>query len=155
MNDLKEKIANTFVGQIPSWLIWAIIILSLIGFTDAAFLLAKRLSGAPIPCFITTGCDEVSKSPYSVMFGVPLSAWGVIFYLGTGFLALLYMDTKKALVGALIPLATLFGFLSSCYFIYVQKFLIGAFCIYCLLSALVSVILFVLGIIAYRKMRGM
>lgn len=155
MNDIKEKIANTFTGEIPSWLIWSIIILSLIGFTDAAFLLAKRLSGAPIPCFITTGCDEVSKSPYSVMFGVPLSAWGVIFYLGTGFLALLYMDTKNALAGALVPLATLFGFLSSCYFIYVQKFLIGAFCIYCILSALVSVILFVLGIIAYRKMKRM
>lgn len=153
MQNLIEKILNSFKGQIPGWLIWAIIILSLIGFTDAAFLLAKRLSGAPIPCFITSGCDEVSKSPYSVMFGVPLSLWGVIFYLGTGFLALLYMDTKRALVGVLIPLATLFGFLSSCYFIYVQKFLIGAFCIYCLLSALVSIILFVLGIIIWKKLK--
>lgn len=140
-------------SKIPNWIIWAIIALALVGFTDSAFLLAKRLSGAPIPCFITTGCDEVSKSPLSVLFGVPLSAWGVLFYLGIGFLALLYADTKNLLVAKLIPVATTLGFLSSCYFIYVQKFLIGAFCIYCILSALVATALFVLGIIVYKKLK--
>jgi len=139
--------------EFPTWLIWSIIALALIGFTDAAFLLAKRLSGTPIPCFITTGCDEVSKSPYSVLFGVPLSAWGVLFYLGTGFLALLYIDTKNLIVAKLIPLATTAGFLSSCYFIYVQKYLIKAFCVYCLLSALVATILFVLGLIIWKKVK--
>ena len=139
--------------SIPSWILWAVIILALIGFTDAAFLLAKRISGAPIPCFITSGCDTVSKSPYSVLFGIPLSAWGVLFYLGTGFLALLYVDTKNLLVAKLIPTATTLGFLSSCYFIYVQKFLIGAFCIYCILSAIVSTALFVLGIVIYSKIK--
>lgn len=139
--------------NIPSWILWAIIALSLIGFTDAAFLLAKRISGAPIPCFITSGCDTVSKSPYSVMFGVPLAAWGMLFYLGTGFLSLLYMDTKSLLVAKLIPLATLLGFLSSAYFIYIQKFKIGAFCIYCILSAIVSTILFALGAAVYKKLK--
>lgn len=137
--------------NIPNWFLWVIIALALIGFTDSAFLLAKRLSGAPIPCFITSGCDTVSKSPYSVLFGVPLSAWGVIFYLGIGFLALLYLDTKNLLVAKLIPLATTLGFLSSVYFIYIQKFKIGAFCIYCILSAIISTALFVLGIMMYKK----
>lgn len=136
--------------NIPSWILWTVIALALIGFTDSAFLLAKRISGAPIPCFITSGCDTVSKSPYSVLFGVPLSAWGVLFYLGTGFIALLYMDTKNLLVGKLIFVATTLGFLSSAYFIYIQKFKIGAFCIYCILSAIVSTILFALGIKVYR-----
>jgi len=139
--------------NIPSWLLWAIIILSLIGFTDAAFLLAKRISGTPIPCFITSGCDTVSKSPYSVMFGVPLSAWGMLFYLGIGFLALLYMDTKNLIVAKLLPLATTLGFLSSAYFIYIQKFKIGSFCIYCILSAIVSTVLFALGVMVYKKLK--
>ena len=139
--------------NIPNWVLWGIIALALVGFTDAAFLLAKRISGAPIPCFITSGCDTVSKSPYSVLFGVPLSAWGVLFYLGIGFLTILYMDTKKLLVAKLIPVATTLGFLSSLYFIYVQKFLIGAFCVYCILSAIVSTILFVLGVMIYRKLK--
>lgn len=154
MHDLKQKLTAPLSGVIPSWLIWSIVIFALLGFTDAAFLLAKRLSGTPIPCFITTGCDEVSKSPYSVMFGVPLSAWGVLFYLGTGFITLLYVDTKNALAARLIPVATTLGFLSSCYFIFVQKFLIGAFCIYCIMSAIIATILFVLGIIAWKKLRA-
>lgn len=140
--------------NIPNWFLWMIIVLALIGFTDSAFLLAKRISGAPIPCFITSGCDTVSKSPYSVLFGVPLSAWGVIFYLGTGFLALLYLDTKNLLVAKLIPLATTIGFLSSLYFIYVQKFKIGAFCIYCILSAIISTALFVCGIRIWQKLKA-
>lgn len=138
-------------SRIPNIILWSLIGLALVGFTDSAFLLAKRVSGAPIPCFITSGCDAVSKSPYSVMFGVPLSAWGVLFYLGIGFLALLYMDTKNLLVAKLLALATLLGFLSSAYFIYIQKFKIGAFCIYCILSAVVSTTLFALGTTAYKK----
>lgn len=140
--------------NIPNWILWSVIILAFIGFTDAAFLFAKRISGAPIPCFITSGCDTVSKSPYSVLFGVPLSLLGVIFYLCTGFLALLYLDTKKVLVAKLTAVATLLGFASSMYFMYIQKFKIGAFCIYCILSALVSTILFAFGIAICQKVRG-
>lgn len=137
-------------SKIPSAILWTIIALALVGFTDSSFLLAKRVSGAPIPCFITSGCDTVSKSPYSVLFGVPLSALGMIFYLGIGFLALLYLDTKNLFVAKLIPVATTLGFLSSLYFIYIQKFKIGAFCIYCILSAIVSTLLFALGFRIYR-----
>lgn len=140
-------------SRITNWILWSIIALALVGFTDSAFLLAKRVSGAPIPCFITSGCDTVSKSPYSVLFGVPLSLWGVLFYLGIGFLALLYADTKNILVAKLIPLATTLGFLSSLYFIYIQKFKIGAFCIYCILSAIISTALFALGVIVYKKLK--
>ncbi|MGB2580737.1 MAG: vitamin K epoxide reductase family protein [Minisyncoccia bacterium] len=139
-------------SQIPNIILWSLIGLALVGFTDSAYLLAKRMSGAPIPCFITSGCDTVSKSPYSVLFGIPLSAWGVLFYLGIGFLALLYIDTKNLIVAKLIPLATTLGFLSSLYFVYAQKFLIGAFCIYCILSAIVSTLLFALGVVVYKKL---
>ena len=141
-------------SRIPSYILWALVALALIGFTDSAFLLAKRVSGAPIPCFITSGCDTVSKSPYSILFGVPLAAWGVIFYLGIGFLTLLYVDTKSLVVAKLIPVATALGFLSSAYFVYIQKFKIGAFCVYCILSALVSTLLFVLGVTIWKKLKS-
>jgi uncharacterized membrane protein len=84
------------------------------------------------------------------MFGVPLSAWGMLFYLGTGFLALIALTTKNSLALKLIPVATTFGFLSSTYFVYIQKFKIGAFCSWCILSALISTALFALGYIVYK-----
>lgn len=129
----------------------SIIALALIGFADSTYLLAKRISGTPIPCFITSGCDTVSQSPYSVLFGIPLSMWGIVFYLAIGILALLYLDTKNHLVLKLIPFATTLGFLSSLYFLYVQKFKIGAFCIYCIVSAIVATLLFALGLLIWRK----
>lgn len=136
-----------------NYIFGAIIALAFIGFADSAFLLAKRLSGAPIPCFITSGCDAVSKSPHSVLFGIPLSAYGVVFYLAIGILAILYLDTKRALFGKLLLPATALGFLSSAYFIYVQKFLIGQFCAYCILSAIVATALFMIGIVIYKKLK--
>ncbi|OHA83511.1 MAG: hypothetical protein A2937_00170 [Candidatus Yonathbacteria bacterium RIFCSPLOWO2_01_FULL_47_33b] len=140
---------------LPTSLIVVVIILALVGFADSTFLLAKRLSGGPIPCVLGfTGCDTVSKSPYSVLFGIPLSAYGMVFYLGIGILGLLYLDTKKALFARLLLPATALGFAMSAYFIYVQKFLIKAFCVYCILSAIISTMLFCLGVIIHRKLKA-
>ena len=139
---------------VPKVLLIAIIVLALVGFADATFLLAKRISGTPIPCFITSGCDDVAKSPYAVLFGIPLSAWGVMFYLAIGIITLLYADTKNILFAKLILPATAVGFLSSLYFIYVQKFLIGKYCIYCIASATISTILFGIGIAIQRKLKS-
>lgn len=140
---------------IPTSLFVLVIVLALIGFADSTFLFAKRLSGGPIPCVLGfTGCDTVSKSPYSVLFGIPLSVYGMVFYLSIGILGVLYLDTKKVLFARLLLPATALGFLSSAYFIYVQKFLIQAFCVYCVISAIISTILFCLGILVYRKLKN-
>lgn len=129
------------------------ILLAFLGFADSLFLLAKRLSGGAIPCTLGfTGCDEVSKSPYSVLFGIPLSLYGVIFYLGIGLLGVLYLDLKKKIFGNLLVLGTVVGFVLSLYFLYVQKFLIGAFCVYCVGSAVIATLLLVLGIYIYRNL---
>jgi uncharacterized membrane protein len=137
---------------ISKFLISAIIALALIGFADSTFLFAKRIAGTPIPCVLGfTGCDEVAKSPYSTLFGVPLAALGVAFYLAIGILTITYADTKKILFVKLLLGATAIGFLMSAYFIYVQAFLIKAFCMYCVISAVISTALLALGITLYRK----
>ncbi|MBI3634112.1 MAG: vitamin K epoxide reductase family protein [Candidatus Yonathbacteria bacterium] len=131
-----------------------VIALAFVGFADSTFLLAKRMSGGPIPCVLGfTGCDEVSKSPYSALFGIPLSVYGMIFYLAIGAFGILYLDTKRYIFARLLLLATTLGFLMSLYFIYVQKFLIGAFCIYCILSAIISTVLFGFGITIYKILK--
>lgn len=132
----------------------SIILLAFLGFADSTFLLAKRLSGGPIPCVLGfTGCDEVSKSPYSVLFGIPLSAYGMAFYLAIGVLGILYLDTRKIIVAKLLVLGAVLGFFLSLYFIYVQKFLIGTFCVYCIASAVISTLLCGLGVLIYRNLK--
>lgn len=140
-------------SRIPNWLLGTIVAVSLIGFSDSVFLFAKRLTGGPIPCFITTGCDTVSGSVYSVFLGVPLVAWGILFYLSIGFLVLLYWDIKKEILLKLFSVATVIGFIMSVYFVSLQAFVIRAFCIYCLGSALTSTVLFVCGLTVFRRLK--
>ena len=140
-------------SRIPNWLLGTILAVAFFGFFDATFLFFKAVSGGPIPCFITTGCDTVASSSYSVLFGIPLSAWGIAFYLSIGFLTLLYWDTKKVLFMKLFSVATAIGFLVSLYYLSVQKFIIHAFCIYCIGSAITSTTLFILSFITRKKLR--
>ena len=140
-------------SRLSTFLVGAILFFAFIGFADSSYLLAKRIAGGPIPCVLGfIGCDTVDKSPYSVFLGIPLSAYGVAFYLAIGILSILYLDTKRVIFARLIlPIATL-GFISSLYFVYLQAFIIKAFCIFCLISAGVSAVLFTLAILAYRKL---
>lgn len=141
-------------SRIPNWLIGTIIAVALVGFSDCVFLFAKSVSGGPIPCFITTGCDTVTTSNYSVLWGVHLYVWGMAFYLTIGLLALLYWDTKKVIFLKLLSMGTIVGFVVSLYYLYLQKFVIKAFCIYCIGSAITSTILFALGILIQRRLRA-
>lgn len=134
----------------PTLLIGVILGLSLLGFADSLFIFIEKTLGGPIPCFAGTGCDTVANSPYSKLFGIPLAVYGMAYYLAVGFITLLYLDTKKVLFARLILPITGVGFLMSLYFIYVQKFLIGAFCVYCVISAIISTALFATGM-ASRK----
>lgn len=141
-------------SKIPNWLLGAIIATALIGFSDSVFLFSKTLSGTTIPCFITTGCDTVSTSVYSRILGIPVSGLGVAFYLGMGFLVLLYWDIKKDILLKLFALGATAGLFMSGYFIFVQKFLLNAFCIYCIGSAITSTILFAFAVLVWRKLKA-
>jgi uncharacterized membrane protein len=109
------------------------------------YLTAKRFIGGPIPCFVFTGCDTVAQSPYALLFGVPLSALGIFYYLSVILLAIFYFETKQQGAMKLFSVFSVVGFLASVYFVYLQAFVIKAFCFYCLLSAVTSTTLFILG----------
>ena len=55
-------------------------ILAFIGMVDALYLSIKRNAG-PIPCHVTRGCTDVLTSKYSEIAGIPISWFGVGFYI--------------------------------------------------------------------------
>ena len=127
-------------------------ILSTLGMLDAGYLLYTRIAGVSIACGpVFHGCNEVAASTYSVLFGVPLSAWGLLFYISMFKLAIhmRYQLLERVGLGALRPylsqmllIAATLGVVSSAYFIYLQGFVINAWCMYCVFSACISVALF-------------
>ncbi len=130
---------------IPNIFLFGITLIGFTGFLDSVYLTAKRFVGGPIPCFVFTGCDTVAQSPYALLFGVPLSALGIFYYLSVLLLAIFYFETKQQGAMKLFSVFSVVGFLASVYFVYLQAFVIKAFCFYCLLSAVTSTTLFILG----------
>lgn len=131
------------------------IIAVIVGFLDSSYLFYKYLTASPIDCLLFDGCNTVAKSPYSHVFGVPLPLFGMIFYtlmLGS----IIFLSIRKNIFFAKVTLALGFmGFAFSLYFIYLQGFIIQAFCIYCLVSALTSTILFCAAIYVYQYLRSL
>lgn len=136
---------------IPNLFLLGIGLVGFVGFLDSVYLTAKRFIGGPIPCFVFTGCDTVAQSPYAVVFGVPLSALGILYYLSVILIVLFYFETKRVELVKLFSALSVVGFIASLYFLYLQAFVINAFCFYCILSAITSTTLFAFGVIIWKR----
>ena len=120
----------------------AFLIVSFIGFLDSSYLTVQHYRGEPPSCAIFTGCETVASSKYAVVGPVPLALLGLLYYLAIFILTVAYFDTKKERLLLLAAIFTIAGFLASVYFVYLQLFVIKAICLYCIISAASSTILF-------------
>lgn len=121
-------------------------VVAFLGFLDSAYLTMEHYLHAIPPCTILHGCEAVTTSSYSLMFGVPLALLGVIYYLFIFAGSVFALERKNEKVLRIISSTTIIGFIFSLYFLYLQSFVIHAFCIYCLFSVLTSTTLFILGL---------
>jgi len=124
------------------WLIYLFLIVAFIGFIDSVYLAASYYTGTPLSCGEISGCNEVAASPYSQVGGIPLSTLGVFYYSFAVAAAFLFLIKRTRVFATLLSLVTMLGFFASAYFVYVQVYLIEAICIYCMISAGASAVLF-------------
>lgn len=136
------------------WVVFVFIIVSFIGFLDSVYLAAEHYLGVPLPCSILNGCEDVMASGYATIWNVPVALFGAIYYLIFFLLSILYLEIKKRSIINFIAQLSVVGFLASVWFAYVQLFIIKALCFYCLISAITSTILFILGIFVLKCKKG-
>jgi len=127
-------------------------VLSLLGLADALYLTIEHVTGQSVRCTIVAGCSEVLSSHYAVVAGVPLALIGAAAYFGVFSLATLAAFGYRIAATLLTPLVVLM-FLVSLWLIYLQAFVIHAFCQFCLFSAAVTTALTVLVLIAVLSRR--
>lgn len=127
------------------------LIAAFIGFFDASYLSANHLLGTIPPCIAVSGCESVTTSQYSKILGIPVAIIGSLYYLSACIVGLYYLDKRKKMATPVMVTLGTIGFLMSLWFLYVQAFLIGEFCTYCLISAGTSTTLFVTSILVYRE----
>lgn len=118
-------------------------IVSLLGLADAIYLTIEHITGQSVRCTIVAGCSEVLSSSYAVVFGVPLAAVGAAAYFSVFSLATLAAFGYRG-AGLLLTLLVTTMLLVSLWLIYLQAFVIKAFCQFCLFSAGITILLTVL-----------
>ena len=118
---------------------------ALVGVADSVYLTIKHLTDEPVPCSIIAGCETVLNSDYAQIAGVPLAAFGAAAYFVAFSLAILAAYGNRMLW-------TVFGIqvvgmsLFTAWLIYLQAYVIGAFCQFCLLSAITTFTMLVIYI---------
>jgi uncharacterized membrane protein len=109
-----------------------LLVLAVLGFLVSAYLTWTHFAGlAPICTGGGEGCETVQSSRYAVLLGVPVALLGLIAYSGLIISAALWGQAGIYL-GFLISLV---GTLFSAYLTYLEIFVIGALCQWCLASA--------------------
>lgn len=128
-------------------------LVALVGLTDAIYLTIEHLTGQSVRCTVVAGCSEVLSSGYATVGSIPLAFIGAVAYFTVFSLATLAAFGQRS-AARLLVLVVVLMFWVTVWLFYLQAFVIHAFCQFCLLSALVTVILTALVITATRLMRG-
>lgn len=114
----------------------AVLLLSLVGAGVATYLTVAHLMDVRVAC-ATGGCEAVQSSRYAEVGGVPVAALGLAGYLVLAGTAL----GRGELALSLGPAAALAGLAVSLVLLYVQAFVLRAYCQWCLASDALFVLL--------------
>lgn len=122
-----------------------LVFLSIIGLADAGYITYEKVTGVIPVCGSGFDCGTVLASPYSQIGPVPISVLGILFYLSVFILSsglFLGISPFKINLSWLLKMLSGFGFAFSLILIALMAFVIEAWCLYCLISAATSTLIF-------------
>ena len=130
-----------------------IFLLGVCGFLVARHIYKhKNNDKNPLVCPIKFDCHTVTHSDYSKLFGIPVEVLGMIYYALISLAYLFFILTRGAvpvpLVGFVIALS-LIAFIFSVYLIGVQIFVLKKGCSWCIVSAIICLLIFALTAMNY------
>lgn len=112
----------------------------LLGLADATYLTVLALTGETAACSGQAGCFEVLGSAYAKVAGIPVASFGVAGYF-TAFTFAMFAAFHYARARKFFALTVGVLFAVTLWLLYVQAFLLHAFCRFCLFSAAISFLL--------------
>jgi uncharacterized membrane protein/glutaredoxin len=121
-------------------------VLAVLGLIVAAYLAQVEVREIDAVCGPVGDCNTVQQSDYARLFGVlPIGVLGVAGYIAILIAWLIHRMTVnlcQALAGLALLGMTTFGVLFSIYLTFLEPFVIGATCAWCLSSAVIMTLLF-------------
>jgi uncharacterized membrane protein len=126
----------------------AVAVLALIGLFLSLYLLLYHMGfyGALV-CGVGGSCEYVQASRYSYFLGQPVAGWGVAWYALMLTAALVGIQPSMAprrWLGTAISLLAVGGFAFSLYLTSTEVFILHAICRWCVGSAMIVTLIFVL-----------
>ncbi len=134
----------------PEPVLWRQVALPLVilGLIVAGYLAYVETQDVPAVCGPVGDCNSVQQSEYARLFGIlPIAVLGLMGYVGIGMawaVARYAQGRKSALAKLALVGMVWFGILFSIYLTFLEPFVIGATCAWCLTSAVVMTALFLL-----------
>jgi uncharacterized membrane protein len=131
-------------------------VLALVGVFVATYLtLFKAGFLGELTCGIGS-CNVVNLSRWSVFLGIPVAAWGVAFYVFLLVVALVGLqgrfEDSRFMAAALVWL-TGWGVVFSLWLTYLELFVIYAICMWCVISAIIVTLCFILALWDWIELR--
>lgn len=129
-------------------------VLALMGVGVATYLSLYKLGviGA-LTCSIGS-CETVNTSRWAIFLGLPVAVWGLGFYVLLFALTLLSVQPRwsesVAMSKAILAL-TAWGVLFSGWLTVLELFVIHAICQWCVISAIIVTVMFVVSVAEYRE----
>jgi len=115
-------------------------IVSLAGVADATYLTVQALTGETLSCGGSPDCFRVLGSSYAKVGGIPVALLGAVAYFCVFAFATFAAFGHARARTLLIPTVGAM-FLATLWFLYVQAFVLHAYCRYCLFSAAITFLL--------------
>ena len=114
--------------------------LAAIGISETMYLIKKRKGHQEPVCFIGGSCQIVLESKYNKIFGVHNDILGLLFYVFLSvILGLIVIGVEPVEKWTLLSKISIFSAaFFSIYLVFLQKYVIKAWCFWCLMSAITT-----------------
>jgi uncharacterized membrane protein len=127
--------------------------LALAGIFVALYLLLYKIGVVGnLSCSIGS-CETVNTSRWAVFLGAPVAGWGVAFYVAMFGLALASLQERYASslgMSKLLAVVSGAGLVFSIWLTYLELFVIHAICQWCVVSAIIVTMIFVVAVLDLR-----
>ena len=125
-------------------LITMLAVLSILGVIDSIYLYYKHSKKQPLVCLLNTNCNAVLNSKWSHIFGIRNELFGIAYYslIFIGSFVLFYNETHFIHIS--LRLISFLAMIFSAFLIYLQKYVIKEYCFYCIISAIISLLILVI-----------
>ena len=133
------------------YLVWAMIVLALVGLIDSAYLAYLSLSpptSCPVGEFSIFSCNEIIYSQYAHVYGISVAMLGLGWFILA--LALILVAWRNARLIYVVLVWSVLGAVGVAGFVYTEIFLLGSICLLCTIAHVMGLAILALSMAYIR-----